>query len=97
MSASHSRLFALAVDQRLSDEDVERVARRVVAKIVRLVVLIVLAFVGLWGFLLLLLYAFRTSGPSGVSTGAAGWLIALAIATVLLFALAAWRVVRRGL
>jgi hypothetical protein len=95
MPVARPRLFALAVDPRLSDEDVERIARRVVAKIVRLVLLVVLAFVVFWALLPVLLYAVRAS--SGGSTGATGWLIALVIATVLFFALAAWRLVRRGL
>jgi polyferredoxin len=84
------------MSQRLGDEDVERIARRVVAKIAKLAMLVALLLVGLWLFLTLFLYAFRASGPSGMM-GAAGWLVTLAAVLFVVSVLAGWRLLRRGL
>lgn len=85
------------VSERLRDEDVERIARRVVVKIAKLAALIVLAWLGVWAFVFLFAYAVRAYGPSGAVSGAAGWLTALAIAVLILAVLAGWRLLRRGL
>ena len=58
-----------AVSERLSDQDVERIAQRVVVKIAKIIAILVLGWFALCAVALLLLYAVRATGAGGFGRG----------------------------